>query len=224
MKNNKVINQLNENGIFIYKNFIDKYKCQLLIDKFESYLTINNLIWVDDTQSDKRIYGIDIIDTEFRELFNTEDLNNIYSKYISSNNKYSFIMANKVTYKENNLGSGGGWHRDTFFSKQLKFILYLNDVDESNGAFEFVYKSHHFSHKLKDFFRFSIFKDNIRRYSNILFKNSTKITGSAGDLIIVDTSGIHRGNPIQIGHRYALTNYLSHNKFSKGLINLLPKQ
>ena len=47
-------------------------------------------------------------------------------------------MANKLIYKKGNLGSGGGWHRDTFFKKQLKFIIYLSDVGEKNG--ELFYK------------------------------------------------------------------------------------
>jgi len=54
------------------------------------------------------------------------------------------------------------------------------------------------------------------RFSNneikkILKKNnstSIKITGKAGTLILVDTSLIHRGNPLKHGTRYALTNYM----------------
>ena len=34
------------------------------------------------------------------------------------------------------------------------------------------------------------------------------VVGKAGDLIIVDTSGIHKGSPIKSGSRIALTQYL----------------
>ena len=32
------------------------------------------------------------------------------------------------SFKKNNLGSGGGWHKDAYYP-QFKSILYLNDVD-----------------------------------------------------------------------------------------------
>ena len=66
-------------------------------------------------------------------------------------------------------------------------------------------------------------QNNIRRYANENFKNVMQITGKAGDLIIVDTSGIHRGSPIKNGKRIALTNYLNHKPFSKGITDQLVK-
>ena len=87
---------------------------------------------------------------------------------------------------------------------------------------DLVAKSHFKSYKLKDLlFRFK--QKNIRRYAEKNFKNVRQIIGKAGDLIIVDTSGIHRGSPIKNGERIALTNYLSHKPFSKGVTDQLVK-
>ena len=41
----------------------------------------------------------------------------------------------------------------------------------------------------------------------------TEITAKAGTLILVDTSYLHRGKPLENNSRYALTNYFFSNKF-----------
>jgi len=222
MNYNKILKDLKKDGISVFSNFIENEKIKVLISNFDQFLKNEKNVWTDSQNSDNRIYGIDILDPFFKEIFESEDLKKIYNNYISSKYKYSFVMANKLEFKKNNLGSGGGWHRDTFFSKQLKFILYLTDVSHQNGAFEYIPKSHFKSYKLKDLlFRFK--QKNIRRYAEKNFKNVRQITGKAGDLIIVDTSGIHRGSPIKNGERIALTNYLSHKPFSKGVTDQLVK-
>ena len=49
-------------------------------------------------------------------------------------------MANKVSYIKNNEGSGGGWHKDAYYT-QFKSILYLTDVNNENGPFELIRNS-----------------------------------------------------------------------------------
>lgn len=221
MNSKFIINEIQNNGIYVYKNFVSDNQIKVLKSNFEKLLKQKKYVWSDNQNSDNRIFGIDILDPIFSDVFIDDCLNEIYSKYISSTKRYSFVMANRLEFKKNNLGSGGGWHRDTFFSKQLKFILYLSDVGDDNGPFEYLPKSHYKSHKLKDIIsRFQ--QKNIRRYADKNFNKVKKIIGKAGDLIIVDTSGIHRGSPIQNGLRFALTNYLSHKPFSTSLTSELP--
>ena len=57
--------------------------------------------------------------------------------------------ANKVKYNKNNLGSGGGWHRDDF-NFQFKAILYLNDVSMDNGPFQLIENSNGLINIIKD--------------------------------------------------------------------------
>ena len=125
MNYNKILKDLKKDGISVFSNFIENEKIKVLISNFDQFLKNEKNVWTDSQNSDNRIYGIDILDPFFKEIFESEDLKKIYNNYISSKYKYSFVMANKLEFKKNNLGSGGGWHRDTFFSKQLKFILYL---------------------------------------------------------------------------------------------------
>ena len=51
-----------------------------------------------------------------------------------------------------------------------------------------------------------------------------RILGSAGTLILVDTSLIHRGLPLKSSIRYSITNYYSPEDIKKNLAkNFLPK-
>tara|TARA_B100001778_G_scaffold42253_1_gene30444 strand:- start:8073 stop:8753 length:681 start_codon:yes stop_codon:yes gene_type:complete len=216
----QIIKKLKHDGIYVLRNFLDHTTINDLKISFEKFLNNKNYLWNDSTGSDSRIFGIDLIDEKFKKIFETDLLNSVFDNYISSNTKYSFVMANKVIFKSGNLGSGGGWHRDTFFQKQLKFIVYLSDVNKKNGAFEYIPKSHFKSSKIFDLLT-RLSQKNIRRYANKNYKNAIKYTGSKGDLLIVDTSGVHRGSPIEEGVRYALTNYLSHKQFSASLTSQL---
>ena len=118
---NKILNDLKKDGISICSNFIENEKIKVIISNFDEYLKNKKNVWTDSQNSDNRIYGIDILDPLFKEIFESEDLKKIYSNYISSKDKYSFVMANKLEYKKNNLGSGGGWHRDGNFFQFIDF-------------------------------------------------------------------------------------------------------
>ena len=56
-----------------------------------------------------------------------------------------------IKFIENSKGSGSGWHRDrTFYKyKYSKIMTYLNKVDEKNGPFQYLEKSHLFKNIVK---------------------------------------------------------------------------
>jgi predicted 2-oxoglutarate/Fe(II)-dependent dioxygenase YbiX len=109
------------------------------------------------------------------------------------------------------ISSGGGWHVDKR-SKQFKAILYLNTVDDSTGYFCIIPQT---SKKLDEFKTVPKFHGDtsMTRFETGeliekgIFETRVKILGNPGDLILVDTSNIHRGEEIQKGKRYSLTNY-----------------
>ena len=123
------------------------------------------------------------------------------------------MMANRTIFKNSNLGSGQGWHKDSY-SKQFKSILYLCDVNEKNGPFQILKKSNTDVFMMKLFFKLKK-KYPSTRFSNdeimaILDNNKNNIEeldAKAGTLILVDTNFIHRGKPLNQDIRYALTNY-----------------
>jgi hypothetical protein len=122
-------------------------------------------------------------------------------------------MFNEVLSKPDSLGSGEGWHKDSSF-RQIKTFLYLADVDENDGPFQLLAKSHKLLGYLKHIrlgnMQFRELRISSSQMEKILKKEGDQLktfTGKAGTLIIADTAAIHRGKPPNGGKRYALTNY-----------------
>jgi hypothetical protein len=123
-------------------------------------------------------------------------------------------LAAKLIAKPGNKGSGQGYHRDSMYERQIKAFLYLSDVAEENGPFQYMVGTHtkgsvlrtldlpHIENNLKRFRGPEL--DDWRHRQRIRLET---ITGSAGDVILADTRGVHTGIPILSGSRYALTNY-----------------
>jgi hypothetical protein len=225
--NDELEKELRLNGIFTINEFINHSKCDELINLIDKHSS-EDYCWRDKYNSDVRIFGIENIENNFKNIFNKMNLYNIFKKYISINKIYESVMAAKMIFNEKNIGSGGGWHRDTSNRRQLKFILYLSDVSENNGCFQYIEKSHLLNSK---FSSAKILKNNFisQRYSNNeanLISNKLKLNiksvyGLKGTLIVADTSGLHRGKPMNSGIRYALTNYMSEAPFGASISDLI---
>ena len=189
-----------------------------------------NDLWVDEDQSDFRAWGINQVSDEIKSFYTHPFLKSIREQYYQLNDEFinGFTMAGKLKFVENNKGSGGGWHRDTVNDRQLKAILYLTDVTKEHGPFEYLINT-----QLKTSIYETIRNNNIKYNQNrftkeeiedIIEKNKypqATLIAKMGSLIIVDTSGIHRGMPIQKETRYALTNYyfVDKRKGGKGIPN-----
>jgi len=189
-----------KDGCIVIKNFIDISVVKEILESIDW----NDSNWSDELKSDSRIYNFS--SKRLNEI--DEQISPFFKKYISQFSNSSFWMVNKLEFIKNNLGSGGGWHRDSLNRRQLKFMLYLTDVNINNGPFCYVKGSHRVINK----FKLEKFNFNKTRYSNIEFSQlglkEDIITGEKGSLVIFDSSGIHRGKPIIKGKRIALTKYL----------------
>jgi len=223
----EVRSKLKDDGYFVYKNFLSTEKCNSLIELFNNNKDREN-VWRDDLKSDTRIYGIDRVEGAFSDIFDNTLLRQISKSYISKElNK--IVLCNHIIPKKNNKGSGGGWHRDTINRRQLKFIIYLSDATINNGCFQYikgtqnVFEKYKINRLLK--LPLSEYRYNDHNIDTLL-DNDYKvlnIEGKSGDLIIVDTSGIHRGKPIIENERYAVTQYMWDSKIPKSIENLIVK-
>jgi len=81
--------------------------------------------------------------------------------------------------------------------KWIKSFIFLNDVDETNGAHVFVEGSHH--NLDKSFSTDGRFDDE-----HVLAKYPSGphvVKAQAGDILLADTIGLHKGSPVVSGHR-----------------------
>ena len=142
-------------------------------------------------------------------------LNQIINNYdILFKNKKSFVLGAKLIANDHRMGSGGGeWHKDRTNRKYkyCKAFVYLNDVDENNGPFQYIKGSHKGSFLIRNFIKknFGFDKKNFSddEINNNFYNDIVTFKKPKGTVIIFDGTGIHRGKPIEKNIRYTLTNY-----------------
>lgn len=234
----QLLKELKENSIKIIPNFISKVVAEKMRTKLDSeFAKFNNeelikiynqisqdkslknglktkdgyKIWADKNQSDKRIIDAQVLSNEFNDYFTNTSLINIGSAFINNKISPKFAMANRTDYIENNLGSGGGWHRDQNYKFGFKGLVYLSDVEPENGPFQLIPKSSSAMFHLMKTNTVDKYQFTHNEVMDVAGGGNNIITacGKAGTLVIFDTNCIHRGKPIEAGTRYAVTNYYS---------------
>lgn len=219
------IKELREYGITVIPDFLSGEECKSHRECIDNAILKNNISWSDESESDIRIMGYENVEKMASNLFN--EISYIYHNYIDVAKQNSFLMANRVAFKDNNKGSGGGWHRDSLNRRQLKFMIYLNDVDAGNGAFEYVPKTH----TAKSKFRTNHFLNQKVRYTDIEMEDYKKkfpsklYTAKGGTCVVFDSSGLHRGTPLKRkdSKRYAITKYMFDGKIPQHIQKLIIK-
>ncbi|MEM2129766.1 MAG: phytanoyl-CoA dioxygenase family protein [Candidatus Bathyarchaeia archaeon] len=104
------------------------------------------------------------------------------------------------------------FHFDYDRFKFLKFFFYLTDVTPETGPHCYVKGSH--IYKPKEIFRDGRISDNLitRYYSN---DEIVEICGKKGTIIAADTSGFHKGKPLEKGSRLLLQIQFCLSKFGQ---------
>lgn len=167
--------------------------------------------------ADKRMFGVEAVSPLLAEFHNDPMLKAV-GETLGGVAIYNFAtLGARIDATSENNGSGDGWHRDAH-DFQFKAILYLSDVSEDNGPFEYLPGSQKkwraaFDTAMGDFplppnTRYDpvIVEQLVKRFS---FRTD-RFVGKAGTLLLVNTAGIHRGRPLHAGSRHALTNYYYH--------------
>lgn len=196
------------NGVELLPNKIDRTsttKLRAFIDSAIKKKAVN--LWSDELGSDVRIYGAEDIFPEIEMLLPIDEMRKKGENYLSQKLPYHFVLAAKLQHRVGNLGSGGGWHRDSPFTPQFKFIVYLSDVDRQNGPFEYIPQTHTSLDKFKSEFNLDKMRFTEEEVNKQWGGKSIVVTGGEGSILIADTKGLHRGCPIQNGERYACTVY-----------------
>ena len=216
----KIMNDLKVDGVSVQEDFLTSQQCDEYIAKIEKIIASGSSnIWKDSAGADNRIYFAETLDDKFAEFFETPKIRQILSRYTGTEKPKGMLLASRITAKEGNLGSGGGWHRDSPISHQFKAVCYLSDVTANNGPFQFIKSSHTKFAVLKAYFNKLLkvgsnrFTDlEIEKYCSEEEKEVISFTAKKGSIIFADTKGIHRGKPLTEGKRYVLFCYFWHNE------------
>jgi len=212
----KILNLfLKEYGICILINYFNEKEIFKFNTEFDNIFIQHKddiqILDKEECSNDERIFYAEKYSNYIKKNFSNNNLfTNCAKLYRQNLNKKTLI--NKLTYEKDKIkNSGAGWHRDNH-ECQFKAIMYLTDVSEDNGNFQFLTNS---NKKCIGYPKPRTKNYNTRftdKTVEELLKNNNKIQlcniiGKAGTIILVNTTYIQRGNIIKKGIRKALTQY-----------------
>jgi hypothetical protein len=234
----KILDKLRTDGILLIENYFSHDFCQSVIECIDNYIlhkndSIDNIwttiqnnpnayktgvlqgdgtsYWIDKHKSDHRIVHAELLSSHLNQQFSSNEFFLQIARLMLANQvEFNFTMANRTRFAEGNLGSGGGWHRDKNYQHGFKALVYLNDVTDDNGPFEYIRTTFSLKNHILDFpypDKYQFTDEEIQAFLNQNKELLYKVKGKAGSLVLFNTNGIHRGSPILKGERYAITNY-----------------
>tara|TARA_B100000929_G_scaffold207634_1_gene165473 strand:- start:7424 stop:8269 length:846 start_codon:yes stop_codon:yes gene_type:complete len=216
-KEKEALLEIQKNGYAVIPNFFDKEICEACIRDMDVMYDTKKEFVHNTEYADSRIFGAEDLSENIRKFADDSFLHKIANAYNAVPTSNGFTLAGRIKATGHEFGSGGSWHRDSYF-RQFKSLLYLTDVNVENGPFQVIHRSHRSKQISIDSKNANLesmqcsFNQNI--VEKILNENPDRLktlTGNAGTLVLVDTSIIHRGLPLEEGVRYALTNYFFEN-------------
>lgn len=209
----KALSDLKEQGIHIIDNFYTPEELDKLEQEYEKIFSSvkPEILDKEGCSRDERIFFAEKHSEYIKKKFSDNKFfNQICKKYCHKKFKKKTLI-NRLKYEEGKIkNSGAGWHRDNH-DCQFKVIMYLSDVTEKNGNFQWITNSS----KKHIGYPKPRTPDYDTRYSDQVADqvltnqkcNLVNVTGKRGTIIIADTTYIHRGNIIQQGERKAITQY-----------------
>jgi hypothetical protein len=209
------LSNLRNHGYSILKNYLPEAQCaEMRVQVDQAVLDYPAATWSGVFGADKRIFGIENIGGGFLDLFNDQYLRDLGCQYVNCRIENLLTLAGRIDAVKENLGSGEGWHRDGNHF-QFKVLVYLSDAKPENGPFQLIAGSHRYPQVVSDNYYMQTEDSLGTRFSDaqvsrLLAQQPERLitlAAPAGTAVLVDTSSIHRGSPIQQGRRYALFNY-----------------
>jgi len=205
--------KLKDDGVYVDKKVITEAQCTTTRDKIDALIATKcDDMWVDDAGSDHRIWNYEKYDSRISQALDIPTRLGAIEQYLGRSIRKWFLMANRVDPVTGNLGSGGGLHRDSSFTRQVKVIWYLNDVNEGNGPFSYLPKSAE-----PEQFTFAgkkTYENRLDHLRPLVDDKMVSYPAPAGSCLIADTRGIHMGQPATLSSRYTVTLYTEYGFIS----------
>ena len=212
-----IVSQIKENGFAIVADFYTQDECSMLRDEIDNLIIKRkneNRLWEDPYDADKRCFAAEEDSKLIEKFFKNNFLNSVADNYFKAKMTCSNTLAARIQYRNGNVGSGQGWHRDGN-NMQFKAIVYLSDVDLKDGPFQIIQGSHkpkaikrHIKLMNHDGVELRMNNKQIEEIKKIEPNNYKVLIAKAGTLVFADTSTIHTGMALsEGGERYTLFNY-----------------
>ena len=200
---------LDPDGLAVRPNAIALDACAAMRRKVDELIAAEvEGLWVDPEGADHRVFRFERHYPEVREIIEFDRLVSEVADYVGRRVTDSYLMANRIDAIANNNGSGGGLHRDSSFTHQVKVIWYLSDVTPDNGPFAYAKRSASLRSALFD--ARPVGATRLDHVADRFRAQMIRVTGNAGTCLLADTMGVHQGVPVRTGSRYALTLYTEH--------------
>lgn len=199
----------------VTESSLTKEDCASFIQEIDQILCAEEKVsgyWSDELESDQRIFGFEDLSPSVFEALEVEKEIGEIQQYLGRGIRSWTLMASRVRFKERNIGSGGGWHRDSPYSHQVKIIWYLNNVTVKQGPFLYVAGTHFRSATDPREWEYN------NRIKDINDRSALPVVGSAGIKLVCDTKCVHKGAPIEEGVRYSITLYTFHSLNGKNAL------
>lgn len=205
---------VHRDGVCVVPDFFDHQTCAEIREEILRIVAhYPDVVHTQSNGADCRVFGAEHASAAIRAFAEEPRLLNAARTRLGNDASTAFTLAGLIRHRKENLGSGDGWHRDSFFN-QFKALVYITDVTEETGPFEYILRSH----LLRD--KFSVHRNYgvplnssridespVRKLISAEPERHRFFPGQMGTLVLADTTGIHRGMPLVRGERFALTNY-----------------
>lgn len=153
----------------------------------------------------ERRYVFPVSDRIRSLILSNEEIKKILEKFPGPSVPNS-VMRNKIISTSPEMGSGGGWHRDSY-RPQIKLFIPLSDITYGDGETQLIRSSGRFRKRLSD----SLRGKRLDKYYNALIDPHDIIHFIArrGDIFLLETSMVHRGSPPARAGRDLITVYFN---------------
>lgn len=193
-----------------FKTFYDAEKVKAIREKNNSNSSNKNPDYKNYNLRASTVHPIRSWESVLLQKGLDTQLGNIASVYFKEHAllRYAdYWISMPVSAEERNYSQN--WHRDPEDQRILKVFVYLNDVTEKNGAFEYV-KGSHLDGPYNTIFPYD--EEHPNNYPeetslrNLIPHDAFSVNeGLKGTVIICDTHGFHRGGYCKTGDRWMMT-------------------